>query len=214
MQPEYTHARPLRLGVLISGGGSTLANLINRCADGRLTRVEIGLVISSRATVRGVEIARAAGLPLEIIRTRDFQDVAAFSDALVAALDHAKVDLVVMAGFLCLWRLPARYEGRVLNIHPALLPNFGGRGMWGHHVHQAVLDAGAAESGCTVHLADDEYDHGPIIAQARVPVLPDDSPDSLAARVGVAERELYPDVIQQVADHGLGWLSRQVEASG
>lgn len=212
MQPECTQARSLRLGVLISGGGSTLANLIERCADGRLRRVEIGLVVSSRATVRGVEIARKAGLPLEIIRKRDFPDLSEFSRALVAALDAARVDLVVMAGFLCLWRLPARYEGRVLNIHPALLPDFGGRGMWGHHVHRAVLDAGATESGCTVHLADNEYDHGPIIAQERVPVLPDDTPDSLAARVGVAERELYPNVIQQVADHGLAWLTRQAEA--
>jgi formyltetrahydrofolate-dependent phosphoribosylglycinamide formyltransferase len=166
---------------------------------------------SPRATVGGVEIARRAELPLEIIRKHDFADVSAFSDALVKALDTAAVDLVVMAGFLCLWHLPERYQGRVLNIHPARLPSFGGRGMHGHHVHEAVLAAGVPESGCTVHLADNEYDHGPIVAQARVPIHPDDSPDSLAARVGRAERELYPDVIQNVADHGLPWLLQQVK---
>jgi folate-dependent phosphoribosylglycinamide formyltransferase PurN len=104
--------------------------------------------------------------------------------------------------------LPPRYAGRVLNIHPALLPRFGGRGFWGHHVHEAVLAAGVTESGCTVHLVDTEYDHGPIVAQRRVPVLPGDTPDTLAERVGVAERELYPHVIQQVANQGLEWLKQ------
>ena len=112
----------------------------------------------------------------------------------------------MLAGFLCFWRIPARYEHRVLNIHPALLPRFGGRGFYGQYVHEAVLAAGASESGCTVHLADNEYDHGPIVAQARVPVKPDDTADTLAERVGIAERELYPQVIQQVAERGLEWL--------
>jgi len=212
MQQVFKHSNRLGLGVLISGTGTTLANLIERGADGRLRNVEIRLVISSRGAVPGVEIARQANLPLEIIRKRDYPALAAFSRAIVTALDAAGVDLVVMAGFLCFWRIPPHYEGRVLNIHPALLPNFGGHGMYGHRVHEAVLAAGVSESGCTVHLADNEYDHGPIVAQTRVPVCPDDTPDSLAARVGVAERELYPYVIQQVADHGLPWLIRQVEA--
>jgi formyltetrahydrofolate-dependent phosphoribosylglycinamide formyltransferase len=195
--------------VLISGTGTTLANLSERTADGRLRDVAISLVISSRGAVRGVEIARRANLPLEVIRKRDFPDTAGFSGALVAALDRAEVDLVAMAGFLCYWLLPPRYEGRVLNIHPALLPKFGGQGMFGMRVHRAVLAAGETESGCTVHLADNEYDHGPIVAQRRVPVRPDDTPELLAARVGQQERELYPYVIQQVADHGLEWLARQ-----
>jgi phosphoribosylglycinamide formyltransferase-1 len=214
MRQSFTESDPLRLGVLISGGGTTLANLIERRADGRLRHCDITLVISSRSEVRGVEIARRAGLRLEIIRKRDFPEPSEFSDAIVAALDAARVDLVAMAGFLCLWRIPRRYQGRVLNIHPALLPSFGGRGMYGHHVHQAVLAAGAAESGCSVHLADNQYDHGPIIAQTRVPVRLDDTPESLAERVGVAERELYPQVIQAVADHGLAWLNRRVEVPG
>ena len=214
MQSAFTKSAPLRLGVLISGGGTTLANLIERRADGRLRNCDITLVISSRGTVAGAEIARGADLPLKIIRTRDLPGVAEFSEAIVAALDAANVDLVVMAGFLCLWRIPPHYEGRVLNIHPALLPRFGGHGMYGHHVHEAVLAAGQTESGCTVHLADNQYDHGPIIAQTRVPVQADDTPDTLAERVGVAERELYPRVIQGVADHGLAWLIRRTEARG
>jgi formyltetrahydrofolate-dependent phosphoribosylglycinamide formyltransferase len=194
------------LAVLISGGGTTLENLIARIRDGRLRGVEIRLVISSRSTVRGVVIARAAGLPLQIVRRKDYPDDAMFSTAITAALDRACVDLVVLAGFLCFWRLPPHYAGRVVNIHPALLPRFGGKGFYGHQVHEAVLAAGATESGCTIHLVDNQYDHGPIIAQSCVPVQANDTPDSLAERVGVAERELYPRVIQQIADHGLDWL--------
>ncbi len=206
MNPDPARRRPLHLAVLISGGGTTLENLIARIRDGRLRGVEIRLVISSRSTVRGVEIARAAGLPLQIVRRKDYPDDAMFSTAITAALDRARVDLVVLAGFLCFWHLPPHYAGRVLNIHPALLPRFGGKGLYGHRVHEAVLAAGATESGCTIHLVDNQYDHGPIIAQSCVPVQANDTPDSLAERVGVAERELYPRVIQQIADHGLDWL--------
>lgn len=200
------HSGELQIGVLISGGGSTLENLIRRIAEGTLRRVRIAVVASSRSAVRGVEIARSARLPLEVVRPRDFGDDAAFAETLAGLLDRAGVELVVMGGYLCLWRYPARYEGRVLNIHPALLPGFGGKGLYGRHVHEAVLASGVTESGCTVHLVDHQYDHGPIVAQSRVPVLPGDTPDTLAARVGEAEREVYPAVIQRVADEGLGWL--------
>ena len=153
-----------------------------------------------------MEVANCAGLPLEIVRKTDYSDEQAFSDALTAAVDRAGVDLVVMGGFLCLWRFPPSYDRRVLNIHPALLPRFGGRGMHGLRVHEAVLTAGERESGCSVHIADQQYDHGPVVAQRRVPVLPDDTPERLAQRVGQAERELYPEVIQAIADHGQDWL--------
>ena len=109
------------------------------------------------------------------------------------------VDLVIMAGFLRRWIFPAAYEGRVLNIHPALLPKYGGKGYYGHHVHEAVLKAGEKESGCTVHFADHHYDRGPILVQKRVPVLPGDTPDTLAARVFEAECEAYPEAIELVA---------------
>jgi phosphoribosylglycinamide formyltransferase-1 len=208
MNPPATTATPLRLGVLISGGGSTLQNLIDRIRAGTLRNTAIATVISSRGAVRGVELARAAGLPVEILRRRDFPDASAFSTAITAVLDRAAVDLIILAGFLCFWEMPPHFVGRALNIHPALLPHFGGLGMYGTHVHAAVLTAGVPESGCTVHLVDNEYDHGPIIAQARVPVQPGDTPQTLAARVGVAERELYPQVIQQVADQGVAWLRR------
>ena len=190
---------PLRMVVLISGAGSTLENLIARIADGRLSGVRIVQVVSSRAAVRGVEIARAAGLPVAIVRKRDYPDDDAFSAAQTTAIDSAAPDLAVMAGFLCLWRLPQSYAGRVINIHPALLPMFGGRGFFGMHVHEAVLNSGATESGCTVHLVDNEYDHGPILAQQRIPVLPGDTPETLAARVGEAERDLLPEVISRIS---------------
>ena len=199
----HTDRPPLRLAVLISGGGSTLDNLIRRIADGRLRNVEIVGVISSRRTAGGVKIAECAGLPTTIVRRKDFATPDEFSAALTAAVEPLNPDLVVLGGFLCLWTMPQRYLGRVLNIHPALLPKFGGKGLYGHHVHKAVLAAGERESGCTVHFADNEYDHGPVIAQARVPVLAGDTPEMLAARVLDAERELYPQVIQKIADRGL-----------
>jgi phosphoribosylglycinamide formyltransferase 1 len=193
---------PLRLGVLFSGAGSTLANLIDRIAGGRLRGVQIVTTISSRRAVRGVEIARAAGLPVEIVRTREHPEIEDFADAIARPLRAAAVDLVVMAGFLCYWRYPPEFDRRILNIHPSLLPRFGGKGLFGHHVHEAVLTAGDRESGCSVHIVDHQYDHGAILAQARVPVQPDDSADSLAGRIGMAERELYPAVIQKIVDDG------------
>ena len=203
-----SHRDPLQLGVLVSGGGTTLENLIVRIRAGRLQGVALRLVISSRSDVRGADLARAAGLPLEVIRQKDWPNNEAFSTAITAALDRAAVDLVVLAGFLCFWRVPPHYADRALNIHPALLPRYGGRGFYGARVHAAVLAAHEPESGCTVHLVDNEYDHGPIVAQARVPVLSSDTPATLSERVGQAERELYPQVIQRIADEGFSWLSR------
>lgn len=197
---------PLRLGVLISGGGTTLENLIQRIADGRLRGVAIHQVVSSRPGVRGLEIAVAARLPTAVVRRGDFLDDEGFSAAIAAHLDAAQVDLVVLAGFLRLWIFPPNYDGRVLNIHPALLPRFGGRGFYGAHVHSAVLAAGETVSGCTVHLVDHLYDHGPIVAQRQVAVEKGDTVERLAVRVGQAERELLPEILQRVADEGLECL--------
>lgn len=201
----------MRIGVLISGGGSTLANLIDCTRDGRLRGVEIVRVVSSRRAVRGVEIARDAGLPTEVVRRRDFSGDAAFSERINETLSAARPDLIVMGGFLCYWCVPPCYAQRAINIHPSLLPAFGGQGMFGERVHAAVLRAGGRESGCTVHIVDEQYDHGPIVAQARVAVLPGDTPASLAARVGDAERALYPQVIQSAADHGVAWLADEAQ---
>ncbi len=210
MTTAYDPDHPLRLAVLISGGGTTLANLVERIRDRRLVGAQIALVVSSRRSVRGVDVARQAALPIEIVRQLDFNSDEEFSSALTAVIDRAAVDLVIMGGFLCHWQLPPRYVGRTLNIHPALLPRFGGKGMFGERVHTAVLAAGERESGCTVHLADQQYDHGPIVAQRRVPVLAGDTPETLAHRVGQAERELYPWVIQNVVEHGIEWLGESV----
>lgn len=191
--------KPLRLGVLISGGGRTMLNIQECIARGELN-AEIAVVVSSLSTVAGVERARNAGFPVKVIRRKDFPDIEAFSVTLEEELAAAEVDLVVQGGWLCLWKIPPRYENRVMNIHPALLPCFGGQGMWGHHVHEAVLAAGCKVSGCTVHFCTNEYDRGPIIVQRTCPVLDDDTPDTLAARVFEQECLAFPEAIKLFAE--------------
>jgi phosphoribosylglycinamide formyltransferase-1 len=185
----------LRLGVLLSGGGRTFQNLHEVCRRGELPAV-IAAVVSSKPEVYGVERARQAGVPVVIADRRRLDDVT-FHSTITEALTAAKVDLVCMAGFTALWRIPPAFEGRVLNIHPALLPKHGGKGMYGDRVHRAVLAAGETVSGCTVHLCDNEYDHGPIILQRTVPVLPDDTVELLAHRVFEQELIAYPAAIRQ-----------------
>jgi phosphoribosylglycinamide formyltransferase-1 len=189
---------PLRLGVLISGSGRTLQNFLDRIAGGSFpARIEV--VVSSHPGVKGLERAAAAGVPAVAVDYRDHKDTAAFSRAVTDVLDRHPIDLVVMAGFIRRWTFPPNYAGRVLNIHPALLPKYGGKGFWGHHVHEAVLASGDRESGCTVHVADHQYDRGPIVLQKRVPVQPGDTPDTLADRVFQAECEAYPEAILRYA---------------
>lgn len=195
-------AKRLRLAVLLSGGGTTLQNLLDHIADGRLS-AEVAVVVSSRADAFGLERARRAGIPAVTVARKGHSDVQAFNDALHTALEPHAADLVVLAGFLSLFQPRARYAGRVLNIHPALIPAFCGSGFYGHRVHEAVLAAGVKVSGCTVHFADDQYDHGPIILQGCVPVLDDDTADSLAARVLALEYELLPRAIQLLAEDRL-----------
>ncbi len=191
--PSEPFDRPIRLGVLLSGGGTTLLNLLDRIGAGDLP-AEVATVVASRQC-KGVDRAEAAGLDVHVVPYREMPDRDAYSGAIIEHLDAAEVDLVCMAGFLSLWTIPRRYEGRVMNIHPALLPSFGGRGMHGRRVHQAVLDHGCKVSGCTVHLADNSYDTGPILVQKCVPVAEDDTPETLAARVFQAECEAYPEAI-------------------
>jgi phosphoribosylglycinamide formyltransferase-1 len=198
-----------RLAVLISAGGTTLQNLIDRIADGRLS-AEIVAVVSSNPDAYGNERARRAGLPVAVVP----RGTPGFADAVFAAVRAAKPDLVVMAGWLHLLPIPADFRFRVLNIHPALLPAFGGKGMYGRHVHEAVLAYGAKLSGCTVHFADDSYDTGPILVQRAVPVLDDDTPDALAARVYAAECEAYPEAIRRVAEGGWRMDGRRVVFAG
>ena len=196
---------PVRLGVLLSGSGRTLQNLLDRIQDGSLpARIEV--VVSSHPGVKGLERAEKKKIPAVAVDYHKYldpkgkPDTRAFSDAISKQLDRYPLDLVIMAGFIRRYLFPKKYEGRVLNIHPALLPDFGGKGFHGEKVHEAVLKAGAKESGCTVHIADLEYDRGPILLQKRVPVLPGDTPETLAARVFEAECEAYPEAIRRMAE--------------
>jgi len=184
-----------KLAVLISGGGTTLQNFIDRIAAGQLD-ASVEVVVSSRPGVKGLERAEQAGIPNTVVRRRDYDSIETFSDALWAAVDPYEVDLVTLAGFLSLIRIPERYLGRVMNIHPALIPAFCGDQFYGHRVHEAVLEYGAKVTGCTVHFADNAYDHGPVIIQRCVPVLDDDTPETLAARVFEQECIAYPEAIR------------------
>ncbi|MBN1456901.1 MAG: phosphoribosylglycinamide formyltransferase [Sedimentisphaerales bacterium] len=203
---EITHAKKknkkLRIAILLSGGGRTMMNIQKNIDAGDLD-ARIVLVISSRSTVKGIDRARQIGLEPVIIRKKDYQQTKVFSKRIAEELDKAKVDLVVQAGWLCLWFIPKKYEGRVMNIHPALLPSFGGKGMWGHHVHQAVIDAGCKVSGCTVHFCTNEYDKGSIIEQESCEVRPDDDADSLAARVFEKECIAYPNAIRRFIEKNI-----------
>jgi len=189
---------PARLAVLLSGSGRTLANFLAKIEAGELPAT-IAAVVSSRGDVRGVEIARAAGLPCAVFRRKDYADAAAHSAAINAWLAPHRPEIIALAGYLCYYVPPTGFTGPVVNIHPALLPKHGGQGMYGDRVHRAVLAAGETESGCTVHLVSDRYDEGAILAQARVPVRPDDDEHALADRVFAAECELYPRVLGELA---------------
>lgn len=193
---------PFRLGVLLSGGGTTLQNLIDYIVDGRL-RAQIAVVISNNVDAYGVERAKKAGIPTIILRRKDCQDRQEFSQRIFDVLRESEVHLVCMAGFLQLIEIPEDFTNQVMNIHPSLIPSFCGRGFHGQVIHEAVLARGVKISGCTVHFADNEYDHGPIILQKSVPVLDDDTPDTLASRVFEAECEAYPEAIQLFGDERL-----------
>jgi len=191
----------LRLGVLLSGSGRTLQNFIDLIAAGELD-AQIAVVIADRPGIKGIQRAEDAGLKTVLI-PRKGTPPDQFSRRITDALTDAEVDLVCLAGFLSLWQIPLKFEGHVMNIHPALLPKFGGKGFYGHHVHEAVLAAGEEVSGCSVHFCDNQYDHGPIILQREVPVLPDDTPDTLADRVFEQELIAYPEAIRLFAANRL-----------
>jgi len=187
---------PMRIAVAISGRGSNLAALLAALPPG--APAQVALVLSDRADAGGLEVARENSVPTMVLADP------ADSSAWIDALSQRQIDLVVLAGYLKLVPAPVvhRYRGRIINIHPALLPAFGGPGMYGHRVHEAVLANGASVSGATVHLVDEIYDRGAILAQARVPVLPADTPDTLAERVLAVEHRLLPTVVLAAAAAG------------
>lgn len=195
-----TEPRPWRLGVLLSGSGRTLANLLATIAAGELD-AEVVCVASSRAGVRGIEICREAGIPAMTVTRQQHPEPADHSRAILDAVAPFAPDLLILAGYLRQVAVPPEWEGRMLNIHPALLPQAAayaaGRGRYGIHVHASVLAHGDAVSGATVHVVTADYDEGPPILQREVPVLPGDTPETLAARVFAVECELYPEAIRR-----------------
>jgi phosphoribosylglycinamide formyltransferase 1 len=201
--------RPLNLAVLVSGSGSTLQNLIDETAATKLN-ARIGVVIGSKSGLVGVERAAKANLEHHVVDRASFNDCTAFSERVFDLIDDAGADLVCMAGWLCMTEISWRYDGRVMNVHPALLPSFGGKGMYGPPVHRAVLDHGCKVSGCTVHFVDRDYDTGPIIVQRPCAVQEDDTPETLAARVFEEEKIAYPEAIRLFADGRLSIDGRRV----
>ncbi len=204
---------PLPVAVFLSGTGRTLENLLTRIAEGSLP-LDIRWVVSSRPDVRGLQIAQDAGLEHSVIRRREYASVADYSGALFEACRSHGVELVVMAGFLCRVQIPPDFHNRVVNIHPSLIPAFCGKGYYGDRVHRAVLEYGAKLTGCTVHFVDDEYDHGPIIAQRAVPVMDGDTVERLATRVFETECQLYPAALAAIAEGRVRVRGRWVEVSG
>jgi phosphoribosylglycinamide formyltransferase-1 len=190
-------ASNLRLAVLLSGSGTSLENLFEQTDAG--LPAEVVCVLSSKKSAFGLQRAEKRGVPAIAIPRRDYPDANTFNDALHEALSPFDPDLVCLLGFLSPFELRDRYAGRVLNVHPALIPAFSGKGFYGHHVHEAVLAAGVKLTGATVHFASDDYDQGPILLQRAVPVEDNDTVDSLAARVQALERELLPEAIRLIA---------------
>jgi phosphoribosylglycinamide formyltransferase-1 len=191
--------KKLRLGFLASHGGSNMQAIIDACNEGRL-HAEPTVVISNNSESTALERARREDIPGYHLSSATHPDPGQLDAAITRTLEEHGVDLVILAGYMKLLgpQTLARYRGRILNIHPALLPKFGGKGLYGKKVHQAVLAAGERVTGVTVHLVDERYDSGPILAQSEVPVLEGDTVDSLADRVLVREHELYAETIERI----------------
>lgn len=204
----------LNLAVLISGGGTNLQALIDACEKSDFP-AQINVVISNRPGVGGLDRAAKAGIPSHVVDHKDHDSRESFEAALNETLEKYDVDLVCLAGFMRILTpvFIDRWAGRILNTHPALLPKHGGEGMFGHHVHEAVLAAGDSESGASIHLVIAECDQGPVIVQRSVPVMPGDTPDSLAARVLEQEHIAYPEAVRLIAEGRVNIHNDVVEIS-
>ena len=203
-------ARKCRLVVLISGRGSNLQSILDQAANGELP-VQVAAVISNRPGVHGLERARQAGVPALELDHKRFPDRTEFEAALIELIDRQQPDLVILAGFMRVLTagFTEHYRGRLLNIHPSLLPKF--RGL---HTHERAIAAEETEHGATIHFVTAELDGGPVIVQARVPILPDDSPDLLAARVLEQEHRLYPQAIRWFAEGQIRFEDERVWFEG
>jgi phosphoribosylglycinamide formyltransferase-1 len=202
---------PIRLAVCVSGGGTTLQNLIDLVHARRL-RAQIVQVVASRPGIGAIARAEAAGIPLALA-SQTTRCTAEFSASVFDPIENARADLVILGGFLALLKIPSLYRNRVINIHPALIPAFCGKGYYGTKVHEAVIDSGVKFSGCTVHFADDAYDSGPIISQRIVPVHETDTPASLAARVFLEECKALPEAIELYSAGRLKLDGRRVQVT-
>ncbi|MDP7530879.1 MAG: phosphoribosylglycinamide formyltransferase [Candidatus Scalindua sp.] len=199
----------LNLAILISGSGTTLQNLIDKINDKTLN-ANIQIVISSAPDTYGVKRAEQNNIPVSIVQRKGFNNSEIFSNTIINEIEKYSVDLIILAGFLHLFKIPDKYTGKAMNIHPGLIPSFCGKGYYGHHVHEAVIESGVKVSGCTVHFVDNEYDCGPIIIQRVVQVHEDDSPETLAQRVFKEECIAYPEAINLFAEGRLKIEERKV----
>ncbi len=190
---------PLSIGLLLSGSGRTLENLLQKIESGELP-AKVCVVVSDRSGVRGLEVAAAHGIPNHVVRPRDYGFSEEFSKAITYRLEQHALELVVMAGWLSFYKIPRTYERRVMNIHPALIPAFAGKGFYKHHVHEAVIQRGVKVTGCTVHFANNRYDAGPIILQRVVEVTIDDTAATISEKVFREECEAYPEAIRLFAE--------------
>ncbi len=200
----------LNLAILISGSGTTLQNLIDKINDKTLN-ANIQIVISSAPDTYGIKRAEQNNIPVAIVQRKGYNNSEIFSNTIINEIEKHSVDLIILAGFLHLFKIPDKYTGKVMNIHPGLIPSFCGKGYYGHHVHEAVIESGVKVSGCTVHFVDNEYDCGPIIIQRVVQVHEDDSPETLAQRVFKEECIAYPEAINLFAEGRLKIEGRKVK---
>lgn len=187
------------LVIFASGSGTNFQSIIDAVADGRIDAKITGL-ITNRDNIQSIDRAQRAGIPVAVIKPGEYSATESFSEALLNKLSDWNPDLIVLAGYLAMIpkQVISTYKNRMINIHPSLLPKYGGKGYFGKHVHKAVLSAGDSESGCSVHYVTEDYDTGPVIAQKRVPVLNGDTPERLAARILKEEHRLLPDIINQI----------------
>ena len=191
--------RIAKVAIFISGSGTGLQAFLDAVDSGKL-KAQIGLVVSRKRKAFGLERAAKAGVDSFVFKLTKYESPEQAANDLLSKLTNSNIDYIALAGYLKLLpsEVVSHYRGRIVNIHPALLPKYGGQGMYGRHVHEAVLAAGEKESGCTVHLVDEIYDNGQILDQARVPVLTDDTPETLAARVLIEEHKFYPAVLNRL----------------
>jgi phosphoribosylglycinamide formyltransferase-1 len=210
MTPMHTDKKhAIRLAVLASGGGTTFENLVEEMGAGRLDAT-CAVMVASRNGIGAIEKAGRTGVECAVVERKAFADVGRFSREVFRHIDAAGADLVCLAGWLCMLEIPEKWRGRIINIHPALLPSFGGKGMYGAKVHAAVIAHGCKVSGCTVHFVDEHYDNGPIILQRVCPVMEDDRPEDLAHRVFEEEKIAYPEAIRLYAAGRLRIEGRRV----